>query len=192
MDCYRGRFVSWLLLFATIGRTLAQIGTTTCVCAPSTYRMKFEFGNTCATTALRGDGIVTSDCAVAPFQDDSVTDLVPVTVGSIDILELDENLVLLSQSSKFGTYQDGDSFDYESVSNNPSAVNVTSYPRAMQVSVIGNNAAGETLFFAGLMVFVTDCSVYPNLVEGSSIGWVTFVSLIMTPCGDISLTLLHR
>lgn len=126
---------------------------------------------------------MTSDCAVAPFQDDSVTDLVPVSVGSIDILELDANLVLLSQSSKFGTYQDGDSFDYESVSNNPDAVNATSYPRALQVSVIGNNAAGETLFFAGLMVFVTDCSVYPNLVEGSSIGWIKFVSAF-TPSFD--------
>jgi hypothetical protein len=138
--------------------------------------MTFDFSQTCNNTALRGDGIVRSDCAVEPFQDDNVTDLVPVSVGSIDILELDESLVLLSQASKFGTYLDGDSFDYESVSNVSASVNVTKYPRALQVSVIGNNAAGETLFFAGLMVFVTDCSVFPNLLEGSSIGWIEFVS----------------
>lgn len=157
-------------------RTRAQIGTTICVCSPSSYRITFDFSQNCNNTALRGDGIVRSDCAVEPFQDDSVNDLVPVSVGSIDILELDESLVLLSQASKFGTYLHGDSFDYESVSKVPASVNATKYPRALQVSVIGNNAAGDTLFFAGLMVFVTDCTVFPNLVEGSSIGWIEFVS----------------
>jgi hypothetical protein len=157
-------------------RTRAQIGTTICLCAPSSYRMTFDFSQTCETTALRGDGVVRSDCDVEPFQDDSVTDKVPVSVGSIDILELDEGLTLLSQTSKFGTYMNGDSIDFESVSSVPASVNATKYPRALQVSVIGNNAAGETLFFAALIVFFTDCSVYPNLVKGSSIGWIEFVS----------------
>lgn len=158
-------------------RCLAQLGTTVCICSPATYEISFDFSRNCDNTALQGDGIVTSDCAIAPFQDDSVTDLVPVAVGSIDILELDENLVLLTQSSRFGTYGNEDSFPYESISRNPSEVNATSYPRALQVSVIGNNAAGETLFFAGLIVFVTDCSAYPTLMEGSSIGWIRFVRI---------------
>lgn len=138
--------------------------------------MTLGFSQTCDATAIEGDGIVTTDCAIAPFQDDSVTDLVPVTVGSIDILELDEDLTLLTQSSIFGTYNDGDSFEYTSISSDASMVNSTMFPKALQVSVLGNNANGDSIFFAGLIIFRTDCSTYPVLDVGDSIGWVTFVS----------------
>jgi len=142
--------------------------------------MEFNFANTCENSAIKGDGIAATDCAVEPFQNQNVSDLVPVTVGSIDILELDEDLVLLRQSSTFGTYLDGDKFNYTAISNDPSKVNETQYPTALQISVIGNNKDGETLFFAGLLIFVTDCSVYPTLLEGSTVGWITFVSITMS------------
>jgi hypothetical protein len=166
--------ISVLLTLCTTSN--AQIGTSVCVCSPAVYEMTFNFSQTCNNTIINGDGIITTDCAIAPFQDDNVTDLVPISVGSIDIIELDADLELLTQSSQFGTFSDGDTITYTSISNVPSAINETVYPIAFQVSVIGNNAAGDTLFFAGLIVYVTECTVFPVILEGSSIGWVAFVS----------------
>jgi len=154
----------------------AQIGTTVCVCSPSAYTLTFNFSRTCNDDSVTGNGIVTTDCAIAPFQNDNVTDLVPVSVASIDILELDEQLALVSQSSTFGTYFDGDTFNYTSISDSPSQVNATFFPKALQISAIGNNADGETLFYAGLIVYATDCLSFPMIAEESSIGWLTFVS----------------
>lgn len=175
-DTWKSYNRGWLLLLLCFGECCGELGSTVCICSPAAYDITFDFSRDCDNTALQGDGIVTSDCAIAPFQDDTVTDLIPVSVGSIDILELDANLVLLTQSSRFGTYGDGDAFPYDSISQNPSDVNATNYPRALQISVIGNNAAGEALFFAGLIVFETDCLAYPTLLEGSTIGWIRFVS----------------
>jgi hypothetical protein len=125
---------------------------------------------------LIGDGILTSDCAIEPFQNVNVTDEVPVSAGSIDILELDADLVLLTQSSKFGTFNNGDIIRFASVSNNTDTLNETFYPKGLQISIVGNNVLGETLFFAGLIVFDTECGQYPVIEVGSSIGWITFVS----------------
>jgi hypothetical protein len=155
----------------------AQIGTTVCICSPAMYTMTFNFSQTCANTAITGAGVASTDCAIAPFQDDNVTNLTPVSVGSIDILELDGDLVLFTQSSRFGTFANGESFAYTSVSSDPTMVNITSYPKALQVSVIGNNAAEKTLFFAGLVIYATDCTIYPVVNVGSTLGWVKFVSL---------------
>lgn len=138
----------------------------------------FNFSQNCDNTVVNGDGISSKDCAIAPFQNENVTDLIPISVGSIDIIELDADLVLLTQSSLFGTYGDGDTFSYTSISNDPAQVNATIYPKAIQISAIGNNAGGETLFFAGLIVYVTDCTTFPVILEGSSNGWITFVSTI--------------
>jgi hypothetical protein len=154
----------------------AQLGTSICICSPAIYEIRLNFSGTCENTALLGEGITTSDCAIEPFQNKNVTDEVPVTAGSIDILELDADLVLLTQSSRFGTFGNGDTIRFASISNEPTKINITSYPSALQISIIGNNQLGETLFFAGLVIYDTDCSRYPLILEGSSIGWITFVS----------------
>ena len=161
------------------GLSKAQIGVTDCICSPSSYEMTFNFSHTCEDNSVQGNGIILTDCAIAPFENENVTDLVPVSVGSIDLLELDISLERLSQSSQFGTFLDGESFSYNSISSDLSMINATAFPQALQISVIGNNADGETLFFAGLIVFETDCSaaLYPTLFENSSIGWITIVSV---------------
>jgi len=170
-----------IVLFAMlIMVSKAQIGTTVCICSPSTYEMTLNFSQTCDDTAVEGDGIITTDCAIAPFQNENVTNLIPVSAGSIDILELDESLELLTQSSIFGTYVDGDSFSYNSLSVDLSMVNETTFPKALQISVIANNAEGEQLFFAGLVIYATDCVSFPTLLENSKIGWISFVSVVHT------------
>ena len=155
----------------------AQIGTTICVCSPAVYEFRLNFTATCENTALIGDGILTSDCGIESFQNLNVTDKVPTTAGSIDIIELDADLVLLTQSSRFGTFNNGDVVRFASISNNPTMLNETVYPKALQISVVGSNVLGETLFFAALIVYDTECGQYPLIEVGSSIGWITFVSV---------------
>ena len=163
-------------------RSNAQIGVTDCICSPSSYNMTFNFSQTCDDNSVQGNGILTTDCAIAPFENENVTDLVPVSVGSIDLLELDVSLDLLLQSSKFGTFLDGESFSYNSLSSDLSMINGTAFPKALQISVTGNNADGETLFFAGLIIYETACgaAMYPALLENSRIGWITFVCVAQT------------
>jgi hypothetical protein len=139
--------------------------------------MTFNFAQTCENTNISGSGIAAKECAIGPFQNQNLTDETPVVVGSIDILELDEDLKLITQSSLFGTYRNGDSFSYTSTSNDPSKINTTAYPTAIQISIIGNNKDGESLFFAGLIEYATECNGMPSLDEASSIGWITFSNL---------------
>lgn len=171
-----GYIFSFILALLLNKSVHAQIGSTICICSPSSYVIQLNFSSNCENDSLVGEGILTSDCAVDPFQNQNVTDEVPVTVSSIDILELDVDLGLLTQSSKFGTFNDGDIIEYSSVSSDPSALNDTFYPKALQISMIGNNVDGDTLFFAGLIIYSTECNQYPLIEEGSSIGWITLVS----------------
>ena len=176
--CSVTSIIQFVGFFLSSKSATAQIGTTICVCSPAIYELRLNFNATCETTALIGDGILTSDCAIEPFQNDNVTDKVPISAGSIDILELDADLVLLSQSSRFGTFNNGDIIRFASVSNDPSVLNETFYPKGLQISIVGNNVLGETLFFAGLIVFETDCGQYPPIEVGSSVGWIIFVSTL--------------
>lgn len=179
------QFVGFFLLSRTV---TAQIGTTICVCSPAVYEIRLNFNATCETTALNGNGILTSDCAIEPFQNDNVTDKVPISAGSIDILELDADLVLLTQSSRFGTFNNGDIIRFASISNDPNAINETFYPKALQVSIVGSNVLGETLFFAGLIVYDTECGQFPLIEEGSSVGWIAFVSTLSKNFPEVVLS----
>lgn len=164
------------ILLIQLKTSYAQIGSSICICAPAMYTMTFNFTQNCNDSFIPGDGVLTTDCAITPFQNPNVTDLIPVSVSSIDIIELDAELAFLTQSSRFGDYGDGESIMYTAVSNEPSMINATVYPKALQLSVIGNNAEGETLFFAGLLLFSTECTLFPVVEKGSTIGWIKFVS----------------
>jgi hypothetical protein len=177
--------VLFILVLIWSKSVLAQIGSTICICSPSVYTLQLNFSSNCENDSLIGDGILTSDCKVDPFQNQNVTDEVPVSVSSIDLLELDADLALLTQSSRFGTFIDGDTITFDSVSKDPSALNDTYYPKALQISMIGNNVAGETLYFAGLIVYSTDCNLFPLIVEGSSIGWIELVRKDLRHCKAI-------
>jgi hypothetical protein len=159
--------------------TTAQIGTSVCVCSPSTYEMTFNFLQTCENSVVNGSGVFKTDCVIAPaFQYENVTDLIPVSLGTVQIQELDANLVILKQTVLFETYHDGETFSYTSISSDPAMIDATIYPKALEIAVVGNNAAGESLSFTGLIIYVTDCTVlFPVILEGSSCGWVTFVSI---------------
>lgn len=176
------KFSSWAMIRAVclllISPTLvtAQVGVSICACSPRSYTFSFNMTQTCADEVILGDGILNTECTLAPFQNDSVTNLVPVSVDSVDILELDANLVLITQASRFGPFRTGDSFEYESISNNPSAINETNVPKALQLSMIGSNSEGASIYFAALLIYITDCGDYTSILPDSKIGLITLVS----------------
>jgi hypothetical protein len=172
-----------ILLFS--GRENAQynvsaqeLGVTICACSPRYYQFTLDFALSCDTNVILGEGVASYECSIEPFQGSAIADLIPVSVSSIDLIELDQGLNLLSQASSFGPFLNGNT----SVTNNLTYFNETTggdtslVPKALQFSVLGQNAAGESIFFTGLIVYNNSCSVVNTILVNSTIGWFRLVS----------------
>ena len=48
--------------------------------------------------------------------------------------------------------------------------------KALQLNLIGENAAGEKIVSVFIMTFTNSCDDYPVLENGQSAGWTEFVS----------------
>jgi hypothetical protein len=157
-----------------------EIGTDICYCAPNTYEFTLDFSLFCPPVNITlGDAVKATTCMVSPFGDPSITDLVPVAVQSIDILELNQRLQILSQEEIEGNFGDGDTFEYTSIAAIPGeVVNAEDLPRAIQINILGVNQFEESIINVYLITFTNNCSSYPVLSEGQSAGWTRFVSLI--------------
>ena len=155
-----------------------------CACSPSSYKFTLDFSLTCPpVNVTKNGGIAATFCQISPFgtAESNITDLVPVEVGYIDVLELGQNFEVLTQdnitsssSDSDPSFQDGDSFEYTSiVIVNPENDQI---PKVIQLNIFGRNAAGEPVvnFFA--IAYSNDCDEYPTLLEGESAGWTQFVS----------------
>jgi hypothetical protein len=163
-----------------------QLGVDICACSPSFFQFTFDLSKNCSSNVLIGAGIEKTECSIAPFQatDANSTnstlsvDLIPTSVSSIDIQELDSSLLPIVQSSKFGTFGTGATFNYTSVVAQASfdgQFNATQVPKALQLAMLGYNADGVAIFFQVLIIYVVNCSAYPVIETGSTIGWITLV-----------------
>lgn len=168
-------------LFTLCLSTKAQeIGVSTCACQPATYEFTLNFDLTCANRDVqRGDpGIVDSACILNPQGSENVTDLVPLRVTEIQILELDQELKVVAQSTLRGSYLNGDVFSYSSITQTqPTMLNATSVPKGIQVFLTGRNAEEQDLVNFWAIVYDNDCGVFPLLNEGQQMGWTIFVSV---------------
>jgi hypothetical protein len=148
-----------------------------CACTPSTYEFVFDFDLFCPPVNITlGDAIAATPCLVSPFGNPVATNLIPVSVQEIDILELGQDLSVLVQENLEGNFVDGDSFRYESLTNAPGG----DIPRAIQINIVGVNGLDQSIINVFLITFTNDCDTYPVLVDGQSIGWVFFVSISAT------------
>jgi hypothetical protein len=156
-----------------------DVGTEICHCAPNTYEFTLDFSLFCPPVNITiGDAVAATTCMVSPFGDPTVTDLIPVSVQSIDILELNQNLQIMMQENIAGDFGDGDTFQYSSYAALPGEiVNPEDLPRAIQVNIIGTNANDEPIINVYLITFTNSCGSYPVLFEGQSAGWTRFVSV---------------
>jgi hypothetical protein len=176
----------WLssLLAATllVGKADGQLEV--CSCAPTSYTFTFDFGLTCPpVNVTRNGGIAATFCQISPFgdPDSNITDLVPVEVGYVDVLELGQAFDVLSQVNITGTFVDGDSFTYTSIV----AMNETieEYPKVVQLNIFAFNSEGQPIVNFYAIAFTNLCNEYPVLLEGDSAGWTEFVSLYATHMG---------
>lgn len=155
------------------------IGVDICACSSTTYEFTLDFDLTCPPVNItRGDVIAATTCLVSPFGDPEVTDLVPVSVQNIDILELNQNLQISVQENIAGSFGDGDTFQYTSIAALPGEiVDPVDIPRAIQLNIIGVNKFDEPIINVYLITFTNNCGRFPVLFEGQYAGWTVFVSI---------------
>jgi hypothetical protein len=166
-----------VILLSFFGIADGQLGDL-CSCSPTSYTFTFNFGLTCPpVNVTRNGGIKATYCQISQFGNatSSITDLVPVEVGFVDIVELGQAFNVLSQENITGTFFDGDSFSYTSIV----ALNDTleELPKVLQLNIFGFNADGEPIVNFYALAFTNICTVYPILFEGDSAGWTEFVSI---------------
>jgi hypothetical protein len=170
------------VLLAAPTSVSSQTGAEICACSPSNYEFTLDFSLFCPPINITlGDAVAATTCLVSPFGNPDVDDLVPVAVQEINILELDQNLRISVQENIEGNFADGDTFKYESVSANPDNIGgPVDIPRAIQINIVGVNAADEPIINVYIITFTNNCGSYPVLFEGQSAGWTRFVSELNT------------
>lgn len=168
-----------LALLFLISKTASQdIGTEICACAPGSYEFTLDFSLFCPPVNITvGDAVAATSCAVNPFDDPSVSDLIPVAVNSIDIFELNQDLEIYVEENIVGSFGDGDTFQYTSIAALPGEiVDPRDLPRAIQINLIGVNRFDQSIINIYLITFSNNCGRYPVLFEGQFAGWTRFVS----------------
>jgi hypothetical protein len=173
---------SWLSIFGLLSSLLTGASgqeNDDCACSPSTYEFVFDFNLFCPPVNITlTDAVEETSCSVGPFDNQDATNLIPVSVQSIDILELGQDLRVLVQETLEGNFVNGDSFRYESISNVQGEItSPVEIPRAIQLNIVGVNVNDESIINVFIVTFTNDCGTYPVLVDGQSIGWTFFVSI---------------
>jgi hypothetical protein len=171
---------SWWGTFGLLTSLLTGAsGQDDCACTPTTYEFVFDFDLFCPPVNITvGDAVQETSCSVTPKGSQNVVDLIPVSVQNIVILELGQDLTVLVQESIEGNFLNGDSFEYESITNSPDQItSPLDYPRAIQLNIFGLNGSDESIINTFIMTFTNSCGAYPVLFDGQSIGWTTFVSI---------------
>ncbi len=167
------------LLLAGFTRIVGQIiGENICACSPSSYTFTLEFDLSCPpVNVAENEAVDDTSCVITSVGDPGVTDLVPVVVQSIDVLELGQGLRIIVQERITGTFVNGDSFNYTSIAAVPGdVVDPTDVPRAIQINIAAINQFDESLLNTFIITFSNSCDAYPVFTEGQSAGWVLFVS----------------
>jgi hypothetical protein len=180
-----------LALFVVLGTGVK--GQEICYCAPLRYTFTFDFQLTCPpVNVTRTGGIAATFCQVSPFgdPDQNITDLIPVEVGYVDVLELGQAFDVLSQDNITGTFLDGDSFSYTSIVQRNETL--TEFPKVIQLNIFAFNADGQPIvnFFA--IAFTNNCLEFPVLLEGDSAGWTKFVSGQLLICFHVYVEHSHQ
>jgi hypothetical protein len=174
-----------LLLTIMSGRRTAlaraQDDNTVCGCSPPTYTFLLDFNLFCPPIEIdRNPGIQSLSCLISPFGAPT-TDLAPVVVTHVDVLELDQSNNVLEQSRIEGDFFSEDSFSYASILNNTAEIDdAEQIPRALQLILNARNEAGVTLINIFVITFSNQCGAVPvfeTSTSEQSAGWAIFVSI---------------
>lgn len=172
---------SWIVYASAVALTLLSgraAAQDICACSPSTYTFTLDFSLSCPpVNVTRNPGITATFCQVSPLGDGNQTidELEPVAVEYIDVLELGQQFEVLSQTNITGVFEDGDSFDYTSITGAEGYDG--EIPRVVQLNIFALNEFGERVVNFYAISFSNLCDAYPTLEEGGSSGWTKFAAL---------------
>jgi hypothetical protein len=166
------------------------IGTDLCACQPRSFDLKLNFTSTCGdNTFTNNSGVIQPpSCAIRGDGTTDIADQVPVLITTIQIVELGENFTVVAQAAEDNVFTEDSSLSYVSIIDQPSAINTTTLPRGIQIVLTGKNALNQTLLNVFVITFNNNCSIYPVIEEGASIGWAVFVSNVSYVCVDSTRT----
>lgn len=184
-------YVNLLLQWAFLSSVYSIFYATTvhaqdiCGCSPRTFTLNLDFSLACPPTNITsGGGIAAVSCLVSPFGAPA-TDLTPVVVESISILELDQSNNVIVEERIEGNLLDGDTFSYTSVLDNTGSITISEQiPRALQMNLNGRNLEGVILLNVFIITYSNECGFVPVIQDGHSAGWVIFVSA-SEDCRDV-------
>ena len=169
------------------------LGTTICSCSPSTYEFTLDFTLSCdPITVPVGSNINNGISSIACFLQSNelndngvpagdVTDFVPVVVDDIQIIEVNQNLIPMQQTTFGGgtDFLSGDTLTYTTKSATPGEItNVGDVLLSIQFTIEGRNVLNEKIKNVYVVSFTNDCNAFPTLEVGQSIGWTRFVSFL--------------
>ena len=179
--CSLASHSAFRLLVALFGMIVApvnsQIGVTTCACFPPLYEFTLNFASLCSESNVQGPGIENIECfARGTTPGENITDITPVDVTSIEVLELDDELAPISDAIYTEGYRNGSTILYTSVVtwNN---LTIDFIPAALQLNIAATNALDQTLLQVWIIRFTNECGIFPLLSIGEQMGWTTIVSI---------------
>ena len=120
-----------------------------------------------------------SSGAVIPDPAQSSVDVVPVSIYSIQFLEVDSKFNVINQDSSYVRgidFENGAVFNYTSILSKPLAQSMGVVPGGMNMVLRGVTAAGEPVRNVFTITYTNDCGIQ-TFEEGDAIGWVVFVSI---------------
>jgi len=169
-----------------------RIGVDICACQPSVYEFTFDFLLACDDFNVTGPGISEFTCFLN-FEGENVTDVVPVAVSRVEILELDQLLQVVAQTQINGDFRSGDIFQYTSITaTETDMLNASSIPRGFQLSITGRNAVEQTIVNDWAVLYDNDCGIFPVVTEGMVAGWTIFVSCQCVVCSAQYLLMIPK
>jgi hypothetical protein len=172
------RYVFLSVLSLLICGSHAQVGETICACQPTFYEFTLDFalsGQDCNVAGTQG--VKNAVCVLNTLGDENVTDLTPVLVDSITVLEIDQQAKVIGQQIQTNlSLTTGDSFSYTSVLAKPENLTAETIPTGIQLLIRGRNAESQQLTNILAVEYDNSCSVIANVTPGQQLGWAVFVS----------------
>jgi hypothetical protein len=158
------------------------IGVDICACSPSVYTFELSFLLNCSMETVKDNpGVKDAECRVSGLRpEDNVTDLVPVKVSTVEILELGAEQQVIQSGFYDQGYFDLATISYTSITGNPDALNLTvdQIPRGLQINIIGQNANEEDILNYWIVLFTNQCNAFPVFEIGDMIGWTVIVRIV--------------
>ena len=171
-----------------------------CACSPLTFAFRLALSASCPPLPppfppndTFGAGVKDYTCSIGPeplpsgvgeVDVDPATDVAPVSIYSIQFLEVDPQFNVINQDSSYVLgidFENGAVFNYTSILAKPLAQTMGVVPGGMNMVLRGVTAAGEPVRNVFTITYTNDCGIQ-TFEEGDAIGWVVFVSYMSFLC----------